>query len=416
MGRKYMRLDVERERYSTLLATIELGNTIEDIRPFQKKPGSAGWIAIEENLFRALGSDAGRQEGLRLFNVLGYADRYMESLSSKRKWEQALSAEKLGRINCRGAVPNLMDSLKSPNRDLQLMAIHSLGVIGDETAIPPLVALLKQSVAAEEEISLTVLKSSILAFGQNAVMWLVPCLNDPDWRMRSTVLDVLGEIGDRRLSGEFMRMLKDTEQDVRAKAAKGIGKLKCREAVPMLMEALADQFWVVRLHSARSLGLMKEPVAIAPLTEMLGDKNWQVRSVVAEAMSRIGGRAFVEMLNVFIDSTDKYARDQALDELGRKGVYAKLMARLYAGNGPEPPLKLNESPKTDDKVDVDREILDEMLSVLSTLNDFRLYEVLDALSGGKGGEANEEAARAVSELKGRERTAPGPERPTGIIS
>lgn len=232
MGRKYMRLDVERERYSTLLATIELGNTIEDIRPFQKKPGSAGWIAIEENLFRALGSDAGRQEGLRLFNVLGYADRYMESLSSKRKWEQALSAEKLGRINCRGAVPNLMDSLKSPNRDLQLMAIHSLGVIGDETALPHLIALLKHAVTAEEEVSLPILKSSILAFGQNAVMWLVPCLNDPDWRMRSTVLDVLGEIGDQRLSGEFMRMLKDTEQDVRAKAAKGIGSSSAARRSP----------------------------------------------------------------------------------------------------------------------------------------------------------------------------------------
>ncbi|MBI2412954.1 MAG: HEAT repeat domain-containing protein [Deltaproteobacteria bacterium] len=407
MGRKYERLDLERERYSTLLATIERGNTIPDLRPFQKKPGSASWIAIEENLFRALGT-AGRQEALRLFNALGYADRYMETLSSKRKWEQALSAEKLGRINCRGAVQHLIDALKSPNRDLQLMAVHSLGAIGDETAMPHLIALLKQSISAEEEISLTILKSSILAFGLNAVMWLVPCLDDSDWRLRSTALDVLGEIGDKGLTGEFMRLLKDPEQDVRAKAAKGLGKLRGPEAVPMLMEALSDPFWVVRLHSARSLGLMKEHVAIAPLKEMLGDKNWQVRSVVAAALSSIGGRAFVEMLNVFIDSTDRYARDQALDELGRKGVYAKMMARLYAGDGPEPRLKLNESPKPDDKADIGREILDEMLSILSTLNEFRLYEVLDALSGGEPGHDNEEAARAVSELKGRERP-PGPE-------
>lgn len=416
MGRKYMRLDVERERYSTLLAAIELGNTIEDIRPFQKKPGSASWIAIEENLFRALGSEKGRQEALRLFNVLGYADRYTESLSSKRKWEQALSAEKLGRINCRGAVQHLIDALKSPNRDLLLMSIHSLGVIGDETALPHLIALLKHAVTAEEEVSLPILKSAILAFGLNAEMWLVPCLNDSDWRMRSTALDILGEIGGADLSGEFMWRLKDPEQDVRAKAAKGIGKLKFREAIPMLMEALGDPYWVVRLHSARALGLMKDPVAIAPLKERLGDKNWQVRSVAADALSRIGGRSFVEMLNVFLDSTDKYARDQALDELGRKGVHGRMTARLANVQGPEPLLKLNESPKSDDKEDIAREILDEMLSILSTLNEFRLYEVLDALSGGEAGEANEEAARAFSALKARERTEPGPEGLTGEIS
>ena len=416
MGRKYMRLDVERERYSALLATLEVGKKIEDISPFVKKPGSAGWIAIEENLFRAIGSETGRQEGLRLFNALGYSDRYMKSLSSKRQWEQALSAEKLGRIDCRMAVSLLIDALKSRNRDLQLMAIHSLGVIGDATAMPHLVALLKYAVSAEEEISLPILKSSILAFGVRSETWLLPCLLDPDWRLRSTVLDILGEVGNPMLSGEFMRMLKDPEQDVRAKAAKGLGKLKCAEAAHMLIEALNDPFWVVRLHSARALGLMKDHAAIAHLKDMLGDKNWQVRSVVAEALSRIGGKGFVEMLNVYVDSTDKYARDQALDELGRKGVHGKMMARLACIQGRESLLKLNGSGNPDDKADIRDGILDEMLSILSTLNEFRLYEVLDALSGGEGKEANEAATTAVTALRGGEGPASGPPGLTGRIS
>ncbi|MBI2401088.1 MAG: HEAT repeat domain-containing protein [Deltaproteobacteria bacterium] len=377
MERRYRRLDYERERYSVLLAILESGRSIEAPDEYRHRPGSPAWIAVEENLFKAFDSDHGRSEAARLFDALGYTSHYIDTIESGGRWAQAMAAERLGYMRCARALPLLVKSLESRNTDLKLMVIHALGLIGDASVLPIMMKLLRSSILIDEEISRKVLISSIVSFGAEAVRALVAELADPDWRIRAVCLDLLVEIGGANLSPLFMKMLDDPEQEVRAKAAKGLGRIRCVDSVPRLEFALADQYWVVRLHAARALGLMREERSVSALTEKLTDKNWQVRRAAAEALGAIGGSAYHELLKVYIDSTDQYARDQAFFELGERGVAGALLSMLHEGENNY--LLLKDIPPTGDKGGIGREVVREMLLFLTTLSKETLGQALMAL-------------------------------------
>lgn len=408
MERKYRRLDDERERFSTLPLALEKKLPMAHLGPYMHSPGSEAWTAVEENLFRAF-EEGSAAEAQRLFEKLGYADHYIALVKTGNRWEQALGAERLGRMRCASALPALLGALESPNTDLKLMAIHAVGLIGDGAAVAPLVRMLRNSALTGEEVSRKVIASSIISFGPAASRELTVGLTHHDWRVRSACLDLLGETGGATLAPLFMKMLADPEQDVRAKAAKGLGRFRCAESAPRLEESLFDRHWVVRLHSARSLGLIKEERSVPALARKLSDRNWQVRRAAAEALGAIGDSAYLELLKAFVDSTDHYAREQALDELGRSGAAAALLSLLPRGEYDY--LLLREVPPSGDKGGVRMELLVDMLMFLSALDADSLEAAVSALHGAAGGLCPRTAMRLHKSIKGlgsRGAEVPGP--------
>lgn len=394
---KYRRLDKERERYSRLLAILESGKGIAYLGPYRKRPGSVAWTAIEEELFKAFDSRRGRTEAIRLFEKLGYAEYNMKAVRSGNRWEQAMAAERLGHMRCREALPVLIEALESSNTDLKLMAVHALGLIGDASALPHLMKMLRSTISAGEEVSRKVLTSSIISFGAVATRDLIRELSSPDWRIRAASLEMLGEIGGAMIAPAVMNMLKDPERDVRAKAAKCLGKLRCADALPALCEALIDRHWVVRLHCSRALGLIRDERAVPHLTRRLADRNWQVRQAVSEALGRVGGAAYLEILKAFVDSTDQYARDQALFELGKRGVAGALLSMLAARDG----LVLREILPSEDRGGIRMEVLIDMLVYLSLMDEAALARLLTDLLGIEHAEiAPAEVLKAARKLKG----------------
>jgi len=399
-GRKYSRLDMARQGSLPLLEALKAGRKIEGEESYRHRPGSPGWTAVEECLLQCVESVDGRVEAARLLDSLGYTRHYLRKLKKGSRWDSALAAERLGRIRYAAAVPYLIEALGSDRKDVRLMAINSLGVIGDESAIPHLMNALKQTLKDKdgEDVSVRVVKSAIISFGTAVLRDLMGELKSQDWMVRATALDILGEIGDSSTSAEFSRMLGDPEHEVRAKAAKGLGKLKVREAIPLLLAALKDPDWVVRLHSARALGLIGAESAIQPLKAALTDKSWQVRAAASEAMALAGGAGFIELLNVLIDSSDRYARDQALDQLSRAGFYTKLKSFLEGND-----LILKENGKTADKY-IGRDLLLEMARILSSLTQDRLEGILASLSTMGHEAAKEDIAGVyalIKEVQGR---------------
>lgn len=403
MERIYRCLDRERARFSGFSAAIAMRMPVVHLVPYRHRPGSAGWIAVEEGLFSAF-ETAGAAEASGLFDKLGYVDYYMELIRSGNRWEQAMAAERLGHIRCKRALPLIVEAFESPNTDLKLMAIHAAGRIGDASVLSALVRIMKSAVLNDEDVSKKVLASSILSFGSSATRALVDELSCSDWRVRAVCLNLLGEIGGAWLGPLFMRMLDDPEQDVRAKAARGLGRIRCVEAAPRLEECLNDRHWVVRLHAARALGLIREQKSEPALVARLADRNWQVRKAVSESLARLGGTAYFELLKVFIDYTDQYARDQALDELSRSTVAAALLSMLPRGGHRH--LVLKEVPRTADNGGVRPEVLVDMMVFLSSLDEEVLEAALTAMqvavdSGGV--EGLKAAGESIMEIGSRNR-------------
>jgi len=378
MGRKYAILDRERERHSGLLIALSSGAKIESEKALTARPGSPSWSAVEEFLFKGLDTP-GREEAIRLFDELGYTRHYLERIRKGNRWDQALAAEKLGRIRCQRAVPHLIEALSSANKDLKLMAINSLGSIGDEAAIPHLISILKRSLKDEEEVSTRVLKSALISFGPAVLRDLLSELDNDDWKVRATVLEILCEINDMAALSEFTRKLRDCEPEVRAKAAKGLGRLGSPDAIPALLHSLDDQDWVVRLHSARALGLIGDEKALRALKETLCDRNWQVRAAASEAMAGIGASGCLELLRVYIEESDQYAREQALDELLRADIYSRVAGLLERED------ILKDHGKTADMGKGEDPVV-QIAGMLSTLGPDKLREALSSISGKGAGD------------------------------
>ncbi|MBI3399535.1 MAG: HEAT repeat domain-containing protein [Deltaproteobacteria bacterium] len=329
MARKYRALDIERAKYSPLIASLSDTNEACNITALEQKTGSLGWLAIEDLLFNALKAPCSNQQKIfQCFDMLGYVDYYINRLNKDNKWTQAIAADKLGRIRCRKALPDLLHALQSKHKDVRNMVTYSLGVIQDEKAIPHLMMQLKQTIQKEEEVSLRIVKSTFISYGEAIIPALLSELKDPSWQIRSTVVDILGEIGSPAVVPYLIECLKDPEQDIRAKAAKGLGNIKDPSAIPPLIKVLEDNFWVVRLHATRALGSIGDLCVIDDVKRKLSDRNWQVRRVAAEALGRIGGNSYLALMNVFLNSNDNYAKEQAADEIERAGIIKTLVTAL----------------------------------------------------------------------------------------
>jgi len=402
MDRKYRALDAERERYAPFEASLVGGGVVGDLDRFRNPPGSFGWKAVEEILFRALDDDECDTGLVReRFEELGYTDYYIERLRLGGRWERAVAADKLGRTGCVRAVPVLVEALGSKYRDLRNMAVYSLGLIGDARAVAPLVEMLRQSVIDREEASVRIVKSSLISLGAASVGLVEREARGPLWQVRAAAVDILGEIALPEAAGALRDALEDTDRDIRAKAAKGLGRIRDRTAAPQLIRHITDPFWVVRLHSARALGLIGESAAMGHIKQRLTDENWQVRRVASEALGEIGDEGIAVLLEVFLESEDVYAREQAADELERDGVAEGFIDFMMEsgralGRGaalPQPP--------------PGRGVYLVMARLIKRARGLRLAEVLGELTGREfAGPELEDMGRAIACLSGPSEAGP----------
>lgn len=320
MQRRYRVLDSERVRCAHVLDAVA-GGQAPDRAVHARPAGSPGWVAMEEALFKGLDAGVDGALVLRWFEDLGYVDHYIKCLtSSGNRWDRALAAKKLGLIRCSRAVPFLAGALRADYRDTRNMAIFALGRILDVSTLPNLIDALMDSVRNDEDVSIRIVKSSIMAFGPAALPYLIKEARNPLWKARAAVIDILVELASPVAADTFIGLLEDTEQDIRAKACKGLGKIRWAKATARLIKATEDPYWVVRLHAVKALGMIGDPFVVYFLGKRLEDQNWQVRKTAAEALGAIGRCAYPVLLDVYMKSTDRYAREQAADELERSGV------------------------------------------------------------------------------------------------
>ena len=101
MQRRYLVLDAERVRCAHVFDAVA-GGEMPDRSVHLRPPGSPGWIAMEETLFKALDAGADRALVLKWFDDLGYVDRYIIAYNTKNRWDRVRQKARLS-----GATPVL---------------------------------------------------------------------------------------------------------------------------------------------------------------------------------------------------------------------------------------------------------------------------------------------------------------------
>lgn len=90
--------------------------------------------------------------------------------------------------------------------------------------------------------------------GEKNVRDLLPFLKSKNADFRSSVIDILGNMGDKGAVKPLVTAL-ETEQsvDVKLTIIEALGKLKDRRAVKILEKELASELWGLRIAAATSL-------------------------------------------------------------------------------------------------------------------------------------------------------------------
>lgn len=192
---------------------------------------------------------------------------------------------------------------------------------------------------------------------------LIAALNDPDDKVRESVILALGQMRSRRALPEIVKILSsDKNMRLRQASAFSLGLIRDSDAVEPLIAALRDPDPGLRTNITIALGRLGDPRAVEPLLALPHDENHetcapiaialgQIKSDVASeklfnwinspegdicpnaaiALVLIGGRKQVEALIQVLDNTRPVSRRSAayaLGALGDKRAVMPLIDRL----------------------------------------------------------------------------------------
>jgi HEAT repeat protein len=222
-----------------------------------------------------------------LLERLGYVDEAMAALRARRRSARRSAAELLALAGSDAAVPALTTSLADRNPIVRGTCARALAEIGDEDGVAAILDVVERdAVTAPGAAAATVL--TLGARRPSAVGELLG--PDVEPKLRAVAAAVAGEL---RLA-EHMPLLRTclgaAEDEVAARAARGLGLIGDADAVPQLVELLGeeDRTPFVRTAAATALGAIGDAAAVPALERELQSHHWGLRASAADALTLLG--------------------------------------------------------------------------------------------------------------------------------
>ncbi len=283
------------------------------------------WPVIEQIFFdlRRIARGSVSERAREAFERLGIVDHYLSQIGSRRWWQRAEAAEKLGLIGSEKATPALIERMSDPMPEVRLRAAQALGNIGTAESLRPLVVALRDA----GRWSAIRVAGMLISAGDDAVDVLLEEFQGLPDAAKVSAIDIFGRIKSLRGTRLLRELLNDPHPDLRARSAYALGMIGDPTAAPLLAECLKDGEWAVRAMAAKALGRLRESGSIAALAAALSDPQWWVRANAAEAL-KAKGPAGQDALLGMLDSDDPYAAQQSVQMLQESGILDAFVGML----------------------------------------------------------------------------------------
>jgi HEAT repeat protein len=174
---------------------------------------------------------------------------------------------------------------------------------------------------------------------QSVVLALTVALSDEDGLVREAATEVLGYIPSELSIPGLTRALRHKHVGIRRSAVKALASASTGNpaAAPALAEALADSDEQVRAEAARALGKTASQAVVPALMYALKDESTEVRRWAARALDSVRNLASAPALIEALEDRDLGVRRiaaQALGHLRAQGAVAALAKALADTSGP----------------------------------------------------------------------------------
>ncbi len=198
--------------------------------------------------------------------------------------------------------PLLFEALGDPEWRIRKSAVDGIAALGwrTETAEGLVAALASPDNAAMRNSA----AETFARFGPSAVPWLMDSLGGTDPDVKKFLVDILGDIGDRRATTSLVALLRQSDENVAMAAIEALGKLHDARAVDPLGDVLRQNRPLLQFSAIKALQEIGDGRAVEPLIACLGRKT--LERAALEALGRIGDlRALNPLTQVLRLSTAK---------------------------------------------------------------------------------------------------------------
>lgn len=198
----------------------------------------------------------------------------------------------------------------------------------DERVIYPLIKALRDESTAVQEAA----TQSLIAMGMSedeerfisnpgevVTYMVIPLLREEEAYLRNTALLILTEIGSKA-PNLIYQLLKDKDPDVRKFGLDLIAEIKIgfdgKRVIPLLKDSNAN----VRAAAARAIGELRYEEAVSALIDSLNDEEW-VTFYVLQALASLQAEEASDAIGELLLSTDSLlVKAEAIETLGKIGT------------------------------------------------------------------------------------------------
>jgi HEAT repeat protein len=182
------------------------------------------------------------------------------------------------------AVPELLTALGDSEWRVRKSAVEALVGMGWRSEMA---RHLIAGVASPDNAALRNAAAEVFGrFGPAAVPALLESVRDVEPDVQKFVVDILGDIGDRRATMVLVRLVGQTDENVAMAAVEALGKLRDPRAVEPLGELLRQGRPLLQFSAVKALQEIGDGRAVEPLIGCLGRPP--LERAALEALGRIG--------------------------------------------------------------------------------------------------------------------------------
>jgi hypothetical protein len=271
--------------------------------------------------------------------------------------KRAIAVSQLGQLDAAFSGVFFREAMADPSSYVIRANVAAIRNNLEAHEIPLLLELLRQAVKESTELPVTSVKTTLVRCAISDLNQFVPFLNDEDPRYRFVLVDSIREICDgakfalnakdfpEDLYQWFVdKAARDESVDVRARSARVIRHFHDAAATLTLRSMIEDGNEFVRLHTVRACADSYYSELIPDITRRITDPRWRVREASVKTLAKFGKAGRAQLAQYFLNTTDRFASEQLIEEMQRNGIIAEMLPALSAEDG-ESKLAMNVCAK-----------------------------------------------------------------------
>ena len=151
---------------------------------------------------------------------------------------------------------------------------------------------------------------AFVRLGKGATEFLMREFETPDPDTRKFIIDILGQINDRKALPLLLGALNDRDENVRAAAVEYLGCMREPTVVQRLIEIMRSGDLWTAYPSVEALGKIGDPAAVPALQECLA--KGPLKEVALRALAEIGDAGSMDAIVPLVEDRSKSVQHEAL--------------------------------------------------------------------------------------------------------